>query len=200
MEREVSSAMELAVTLMIVAALLAIVIVPVFMGRGVQENVYSEVAGIEANMKLATMEELADKFVTEMPAATAYNIILQNSDKISYYACLYDIANNTGGQPINLNEVDDVCLGKHLKGKIKLYVARNGEGNYQVGIHSINCKATMKKACTCVNYPHEVTCPQAEDGSYCTCDKVAHGDACPCSVRVYALSNCYCTSASKWSD
>lgn len=204
MDKEVSHAVELAVTMTVLAVVLGIIFYLVSVGGELREDVYATTTDINVTMQNSTLEELCDNYFTEMTAASAYNIIMQNSAYISKYTCYYcyyKTKNNVYRTGYSLQDKDNICLKNHLKGKIHLIVYKNGAGKYHVSVHSIVCpKSRSTTRCSCSNYPHESACPQASGNSYCTCTYYPHGSSCFCYKREYdgCSPTCWCESKSSY--
>lgn len=177
MEKEVSSAIELSVTLIALTLVVTLIIFTVTMGGSIREESYAEAVTISSSLENDTLEELADNFITEMPAVTAYNLILQNPEYIAHYECTYCEA-KTGVKThgFNPNTKDGICLKTHLQGKVNLIVNKVAPGTYYVAIHSTKCTKSTKDRfyCSCSGYKHLSNCPQSKGGSYCICSHLLH--------------------------
>lgn len=185
MEKEVSHTIEIAVTLIVMSIVIGIILFTVTIGGGLRAESHEFATETKSTVEYAGLEELVSAEETVMPASTAYSLIRRYSNSISEYYCFRCNQVNyfTGYEGYtNLHTTDNICLATHLKGKVSLKVSKNGEGQYCVYVHSINCAVGKNTNCTCTDYKHEASCPYPEENN-CTCMYAAHSPNCPCAHR-----------------
>lgn len=189
MEKEVSHAVEIGVTLVIMAAVIGIIFFTVFMGDSVKNDAFTFAVDTKTTVESAAIEDLYKAEQTDMPTATAYNILRRYSNSISAFYCTYCVSKGEAlhDEITNLSISDNNCLARHLQGKVKLCVYRNGEGQYCVFVHDVNCEGEKIVQCTCDGYIHKAGCAGPNN---CTCDDTPHAADCPCALR--GMYNCDC--------
>ena len=138
MEKEVSHAVEIGVTLIIIAAFMGLVFFTVSMGSTLKQDSHNYAVELSDSVSIKALDDLMGK-ETEVPMATAYNLIAQYSGSIGELACYYcaakDGSTNIEDYVVNPSEINNVCLARHLYGKCIMKVSKNA-GYYQIYIHS----------------------------------------------------------------
>ena len=132
MEREVSSVMQIAVALLGVSALISIIFVTVFLGRGIQEDAGGALIDIKNDISLAYIEDLQRGIVdTEMPSATAHNIFQ------TYETIIAEISCGHNGEVRHL-QTKGSCLQTNLKGRVELEFHKV-DSTYIAFVHHEDC-------------------------------------------------------------
>lgn len=130
MEREVSSAITLAVTLAAIGLLLSIVWFTVYIGTDMKNLGAGALNSVQDNMSNGYIESLASGEVdNDMPAATAYNL-LKTYDKV-----IIESANMMTGKVTNLM-TGDSDLRSDLSGRVQLELHKTDSGAFVVLIHN----------------------------------------------------------------
>lgn len=144
MEREVSIAVEIAVALISVSALIAIIWFTVFMGKDMANDMTIEASELTGEVTVAALNDMCDKD-NVMPASAVYSILRTYGNYIPECKC-YICENN---ETQNLVETQP-CILNHLTGKVNLRVKVTDNGWYSVEIHHMDCEYTNPSAkCKC---------------------------------------------------
>lgn len=127
MEREVSTATELAAGLIMLAACLGIIIFTVFLGKSFGYSSLETMTDIEISVGSAQLSSVGeDAFL--LPKAAAYSILTQNRrgvKSVSYNGVKEPADNPTGN------------IAKNLRGKVTMQVSRVAQGYYDIVIIDI---------------------------------------------------------------
>ena len=197
MEKEVSHAVEIGATLIIIAAFMGLVFFTVSMGSTLKQDSHSYAVELSDSISIKALDDLLGK-ETEVPMATAYNLIAQYSNNIGELVCYYCAANESNTDiddyVVNPSEVNNVCLARHLYGKCIMKVSKNA-GYYQIYIHSPYCDEVMFKDCNETGFVHSDSC----SGSPCLCYDSHHGSSCPMAHRgLNKNTNHICFTKEAW--
>lgn len=130
MDREISVALHLGVSLIALSVTISIVWFTVFFGKEVAQDVSVESSGIVGTATVGMLEELIGHDDIIMPAAAAYSIVRSYGLYIECFDC--DICNNNGQKPYE----KDTCLQKHLRDKISLRAEKTDTGGYKLSVSS----------------------------------------------------------------
>lgn len=132
MEREVSTATWMAISLTILAVLITIIFTTVNIGQSVEQNSSAGLNGVGNSLSLDYVMGLTDGEVNpNMPAATAYNILSTYSSVITYEATGWD------SQVRNL-QTQGSELSQHLQGRVLLDIVETPEDTYVAFVHILN--------------------------------------------------------------
>lgn len=142
MEREISIATELAITLVSLAALISVIIGITYMGNSLKEEMTGSFTDIKVGMYDDYVNALAKSDTdNEMPTVTAYNILT------TYEKVIIKSANGmTGEVRLLLTEGSD--LKDDLKGRVQLQIVKTNVGGYVAFIHESYCTWKIG-TCTC---------------------------------------------------
>lgn len=132
MERELSTGVELAISLVGIAVLLSIIMAFVGYGNTIKNGSGEQFVDFKENMSLDYMKSLANGEIdNDMPSATAYNIIRSYESIISEEASGYD-------STVRVPSRDGSILRDNLKGRVKLEVHEVSGSSFVVLIHVLN--------------------------------------------------------------
>lgn len=133
MEREVSQIMELAAGLAALAALLALVLGGVFIGKKIGYDFLNRAEEVQIELQEGSLRDL-NYCSVEMPTASLVAILKSNETSISY---IYD--DNSDLEGTTQNEVYK-NLKNNITGRVRVYVEYDKtEGLYKMWIHNIGC-------------------------------------------------------------
>lgn len=148
MEREVSSAMSIGITLVALAALISVIWVTVLIGNSVKVDAYNEANDIASNIASSQMYSIKYKEDIVMPKAAAYSLLTLESNYVSELKYT-DISGNSsiviysndswkssGYINKNLTSLQDI-LTNNMTGKVELYVEPLGDDTFTVEITDI---------------------------------------------------------------
>lgn len=140
MEREVSTAAGLAVTMIAISALLWIVIFTVKVGNDVKVNAVESGVNLQTSIRTGQVESMTVENIV-IPAAAAYHFFETNYRVIESSECRICGKTYTAGQA-------GKCLLEHLTGKVSLQIIKVGDERYKVIIHKPDC-TWESGTCTC---------------------------------------------------
>lgn len=144
MEREISVAVEIAVALIAVSALIGIIWFTVFMGKDMANSVTVEASELSGEVTVAALNDMCDKD-NVMPTSAVYSILRTYGNYIPQCKC--GVCENQEVQ--NLLE-SPPCILNHLTGKVNLGVKVTDNGWYSVEIHDMNCEySNVTPVCKC---------------------------------------------------
>lgn len=144
MERDLSVATELAITLVSLAAVISVIVGVVYMGNNIKEETTGSISEVKVNIYDDYVKSLAKSDTdNEMPTVTAYNILT------TYEKVIIASANgDTGEIRYLLTQGSD--LKNNLKGRVQLQIIEASVGGYIAFIHKSDCSWKVG-ACTCPN-------------------------------------------------
>ena len=138
MEKEVSTATMLGVSLAILAAFISVVMVTVVVGNYIKASAYEQVGDMQVKMESGTLRELRDSD-KEMSLAAVFGIIQNSKDYIEEVE--YRIKDSKG------NVITDIQ--NNISGRCRLEVQYNNtSGMYKLILHHVDC-AWLYTACDC---------------------------------------------------
>ena len=136
MEREVSTAMTLGVSMCTLAIVLSIVFLTVSIGNEIKSNTYNKAVDMQVKTESGTLSNLRGKD-TELSMAAVFGII-QNTEG---YIGKIDISRI---EPSYANKSVTECtryIQSHLSGRVRLAVNFNTEYSYyELELHKVQCK------------------------------------------------------------
>lgn len=136
MEREISSTLEIAVTMIALSVLIFIIWFTVFLGKDVANNASHTASDLVATSEAGQLQEMTN-YNNIMPASAAYSILRTNVDIIGDYNCYL---HGTPVENMELNNNVSPCILKHLTGKVSMGVEYVETGWYRIEIHHMNCE------------------------------------------------------------
>lgn len=138
MENEVSKTVDIAVALVGLSALISLILVVAnLIGFSLKDTSNSGAENITSSMTKGYVSEIAsNKDIENIPASTAYSIILTNKDRISTEVSGYDDVVR------DLSE-DDSVLKNNLKGRVKLELVPTGSEDYTAIINILDDKGNI---------------------------------------------------------
>lgn len=145
MEKEVSYALEVGVTLAVLSVLLMIVFLTVSIGNEVKIDAYEVGSSIVSELKEGNMYTLIG-LENNMPTAAAYSLLRANSGVISEVVCYNN--KHTGSKLVTNLTVESPCLLEHMSGRVSLEVSIVNSSWYKVIVHRENCP-WYYTTCTC---------------------------------------------------
>ena len=134
MEREISVAVEIGVTLIALSVVISIIWFTVYLGNTMANDVTIEASDIVASNEVGSLEELCDTN-TVMPTSAVYSLLRTYSSNIPEYRCNF----HSTPTELDLTETQVACILQHMTGKVSLEVQRTDGGWYRVIIHHMNC-------------------------------------------------------------
>lgn len=143
MEREISIAIELGVTLMALSVVILLVWFTVFIGNGMSNDMGEEASHIIGVVETGSLRDLCD-VNTVLPTSAVYSLALNYSSYIPEYHC------NKCNKDIDLNNVTP-CLLQHMTGKVSLEVNPSIMGGYSFKVHHMNCNWFNSGICNCTS-------------------------------------------------
>lgn len=141
MEREISVAIELGVTLMALSVVISLVWFTVFVGHEISNDVSEESSLIIDVVETGALKELCD-VNTIVPTSAAYSLSRNYSSFIPDYQC------KKCSKTLDLN-TEAACLLQHMTGKVSLEVNRSIKGGYSFVVHHMNCSWFSSGVCNC---------------------------------------------------
>ncbi len=145
MEKEVSYALEIGVTLAVLSVLITIVFLTVNIGHDVRADAYEEGVRIASDLEDGNLFSLIGR-ENNMPTAAAYSLLRANSRIIPELVC-YSSKHSGSKLVSNLTE-DSPCLVNHMQGRVSLEVEMVNDSWYKVTVHKENCP-WYYSSCTC---------------------------------------------------
>lgn len=141
MEKEISSAVEITVALIGLAAFLAVVLFTVHLGWDIKDDAGVFASDVRDDLTTnALLRFSSGEYDNEMPTATAYSILKRYDNVIAEYACGID------GRIVN-PLIEEPCLRDHLHGRVQLEV-HDVYGTLVAFIHEEDCNWKVSD-CTC---------------------------------------------------
>ncbi len=131
MDREISTATNIAVAVIAMAALLSIVMFTVYVGNQVKNDAIEQAVAIQESISSGVFESLLYKD-SEMPTAAAYGLLQIGIDVLTESNC------KVCGKTLGPGKVGS-CLQSHLTGRVSLEVIKVSDGQYKVVIHDEDC-------------------------------------------------------------
>lgn len=132
MERELSIGVELAIGLVALAVVLSLTMGFVYYGNIIKDGSGSQFVDMKETMSLDYMKGLArGETDTDMPSATAYNIIRTYESVISEEVSGFDIT-------VRVPSVDGSVLKDNLKGRVKLEVYETSDSSFVVIVNKVD--------------------------------------------------------------
>lgn len=133
MDREISSVMELAAGLAALAALLALVLSGVFIGKKLGYDFLNRAEQVEIELQEGSLRDL-NYCSVEMPMASLIAILKSNETVISY---IYDDVNDSEG---DMKSDTYKNLKNNITGRVRVYVEYGKiEAGYKIWVHDISC-------------------------------------------------------------
>lgn len=148
MEREVSSALSIGITLIAVAALISIVWVTVLIGNNIKVSAYNEGSELQSRIQSSQLSSLKYIEGTVMPKAAIYNLLTQENQYISKLNYTDEFGNasvvkfgtktwqSTGSIVQNFASLQDI-LALDMTGKSEIYVEPAGDDTFEVSVTDI---------------------------------------------------------------
>ena len=137
MEKEVSMAMQISVSLIAISALLSIVLFTVYLGQEVKVEAFDVANRMVIDSEVGLLEDLVGQ-ENEMPMATAYSILRTYSRVIAKVTC-HDSHHGAGVSKVTDLTEGSPCLLEHMRGRVSLEVKKIEEGWYEVIVHKQGC-------------------------------------------------------------
>lgn len=126
MEREVSLMTELMIGLVALSAFLFIVFGTISISRSLQEDAVSTTTDVKETLSVSYLRDIERGEVdSNMPSATAYNIMTSYEDSIVAEASDFD-------DKVRVVSVDSSVLETHLKGRVNIQVKEVASGQFAV--------------------------------------------------------------------
>jgi len=144
-EKEVSYAIEIGVTLAILSVVLTIVFLTLSIGNDVKIGAYEEGARIVTDLHEGNLASLVG-YENKMPTAAAYSLLRANSRVIPELVCYSD--RHTGSKLVSDLTVSTPCLLNHMTDRVNLEVELINESWYKVTVHKEDCP-WYYTSCTC---------------------------------------------------
>lgn len=143
MEREVSSMATLMVGILAIAAVIGIMMFTVVIGRDVQEDANEGITDVKDSISIDYVKELASGHIdSNMPAATAYNILKMYDTVIIEEASEYD-------DTVRNLRVKGSVLESRLSGRVNLKIKETKNGQYMAFVYRVfNTEKEMQAAKT----------------------------------------------------
>lgn len=153
MDREVSSAVQLGVTLMVLSALISLIMYTVYIGNTLKADVVDNTISIQTSVETGQLNSLSNGESVIMPTASIYYILTKEYSGVSEVLYPYVSATNYKRYKVNskgywtLNGAGtsgkylfpaDILEDAGLAGKVKVTVDRLGGGMYSVHISNIS--------------------------------------------------------------
>lgn len=136
LEKEVSYALEIGVTLAVLSVLLTIVFLTVSIGNEVKIEAYDNGTRIVGVLEEGNISSLIGT-ENEMPTAAAYSLLRANGKVVHELIC-YD-KKHTGSKLVTDLTTSSPCLINHMTGRVSLEVEYVNDSWYRVTVHNENC-------------------------------------------------------------
>lgn len=148
MEREVSSALSIGITLIAIAALISIVWVTVIIGNSVSVNAYNEGSKIQSKIQSSQLNSIRYEEEIVVPKAAAYNLLTQEDRYVSKLHFTDEFGNqsivkfgessweSTGSIVKKFTSLQDI-LALDMTGKVEIYVEPAGNDTFEVYVTDI---------------------------------------------------------------
>lgn len=148
MEREVSSALSIGITLIAIAALISIVWVTVMIGNSVKVDAYNEGAEIQSKIQSSQLSSIKYVEGIVIPKAAAYNLLTQENQYVSKLHYTDEYGNeslvefgdrtwaSTGSIVKKFASLQDI-LALDMTGKVDIYVEPASDDTFEVHVTDI---------------------------------------------------------------
>lgn len=147
LEREISMTVWLAVSLVLISAVIFLVVGTVYIGQSIETSSASAIGGVSQTMTSGYVADLANGSVSPiMSAPAALNILMMFSNQITYEANGYD------GIVRNIQTQGSV-LSQHLNGNVDLVIVPVPGGTYVAFVHILNFQGQIQDQ-TDVGFKH----------------------------------------------
>lgn len=141
MERELSISVELVVTILAITVVISILMFTVIVGNEVKEDSSEALSDVRDSISIEYVEDLDKGRVdSNMPAATAYNILSMYSSVIGYEASGFD-------NKVRDLKSEDSVLKNNLKGRVQLDIVDTPTG-YVAFIQPLDDRGKIKNTTT----------------------------------------------------
>lgn len=156
MEREVSSVVSLATSLIAISVVITIVMYTVIIGNGLKEGIFEGTAQVQTQMSNGQLNSLSGGETKVMPKATIYAILSQEHSAINSitYTKTMDIVSgaekevvitpvesgnwgDSTGNIISEYIFPEDVMASELSGKVTVEVEKNKYGTYDVTVRNI---------------------------------------------------------------
>lgn len=156
MEREVSSAVSLATTLIAMSIVITLVMYTVIIGNGFKENIFESTAQIQTQLSSGQLNSLCNGDTKIMPKAAIYSILAQEHNAINSltYTKRTDLASgattivtmepaSNGRWSDKYGAIDsefvypEDVMSNELTGKVTVEVEKNSYGTYDITVRDI---------------------------------------------------------------